>query len=158
MVDKLDDARWQALCASQFWQTKTLAEMNAQEWEAVCDGCGKCCLHKLIDDDTDQLYYTDVACRQLNLETVRCRNYTDRHQIVPECLAFTADNIAEMDWLPPSCAYRLLHEGEELDDWHPLVSGDPQSVHRQQRSVLGHCVSEQEVDVDQWEEHLIRWV
>ena len=132
--------------------------MSHPEWEALCDGCGKCCLHKLIDDDTDKLYYTDIACRLLDLESVTCKDYDNRRQQVPDCLSFNCDNIGEFDWLPSSCAYRTLHEGRQLEAWHPLESGTKSSVHKHNQSICGHCVSETEVDPDRWQEHLIMWI
>ncbi|WP_317931773.1 YcgN family cysteine cluster protein [Halioxenophilus sp. WMMB6] len=149
---------WQALRASQYWLHKPLAEMSKPEWEALCDGCGKCCLHKLIDDETDELYYTDIACRLLDTDQVRCGDYHNRHQQIPDCLEFTPDNLPELYWLPASCAYRTLGEGRQLQRWHPLISGDPASVHQFKRSVQGRCVSETEVPLEQFEERIVRWV
>lgn len=154
----MDEARWQALRESQYWLSKRLTQMSDEEWEALCDGCGKCCLHKLIDDETDELYYTDVACKLLDTENVRCSDYHKRHQTVPDCLVFSAENIADLYWLPASCAYKTLYDGRQLEKWHPLISGDKQSVHRFKRSVKGRCVSEQNVAIDELEEHLVRWV
>ncbi len=154
----MDEQRWQELRASQYWQHKQLAQMSDEEWEALCDGCGKCCLHKLIDDETDELYYTDVACELLDTDSVRCSDYPNRHQTIPDCLVFNADNIADLNWLPTTCAYKTLYDGRRLEKWHPLISGDKQSVHRFKRSVKGRCVSEQDVGLDELEEHLVRWV
>jgi len=137
-----------------YWETKTLSEMSSAEWEALCDGCGKCCLNKLINDD-DDLFFTDVACRLLDLTSCRCRDYTDRKRQVPDCQVLTADNIAEFRWLPSTCAYRLLAEGKPLADWHPLVSGDRESVHRAGVSVRGRAFSED--DILDLENRIVDW-
>lgn len=160
MTDRFtnSDQDWQALRASEFWRHKNLTEMTSQEWEALCDGCGKCCLHKLIDEETEELYYTDVACRLLAVAEVRCSDYNKRHESVPDCMAFSADNIADLYWLPASCAYKILYDGRQLEKWHPLISGDRNSVHRFKRSVQGKCVSENDVPLAALEEHIVRWV
>ncbi len=132
-----------------FWERKTLLEMTPEEWESLCDGCGRCCLNKLISDD-DDIFFTDAACRLLNLETCRCGNYENRVCEVPDCVVLTADNISGLRWMTSTCAYRLLAEGRPLYDWHPLVSGDPESVHKAGISVRGRAISEQDViDLDQ---------
>lgn len=113
-----------------FWEQKTLAEMTAREWESLCDGCGKCCMSKLIDDDTDEIYYTTVACRLFDPDTCRCSDYKNRQKKVSDCVKLTPENVGDIAWLPTTCAYRLLNEGKPLFDWHPLVSGDPESVHK----------------------------
>ncbi len=141
----------------QFWQTKTLAQMTVQEWESLCDGCGRCCLAKLEDEDSGELFFTRVACRLLDHQTCRCRNYGRRTQLVADCVTLTADNITEINWLPRTCAYRLLAEGKPLFDWHPLLSGDPQSVHRAGISVQGRVLSEQYVHPDALDEHIVKW-
>ena len=138
---------------SEFWKHKTLAEMSAAEWESLCDGCGKCCLHKLEDEDNGDLHYTNVACRLLDLNTARCRHYPDRQRWVPDCIQLSIDNIEQFGWLPSTCAYRLLAEGEDLPDWHPLVSGDRQSVHRAGVSIRGWTISED--DADDLEDHVL---
>lgn len=125
-----------------FWREKRLEEMNPAEWESLCDGCGKCCLNKLEDIDTGELAYTNVACRLLDLGTCRCTRYPERSRLVPDCVTLTPDNIAGLRWMPSTCAYRLLAEGKELPYWHPLVSGDPDSVHRAGISVRGRAISE----------------
>ena len=125
-----------------FWQRKTLSEMSWPEWEALCDGCGQCCRHRLEDAETGDIYPTRVACQLLDTTTCRCRDYAGRHALVPDCIQLTAEKVARFDWLPDTCAYRRLHEGRGLADWHPLVSGDPDSVHRAGISVQGQLVSE----------------
>jgi len=125
-----------------FWQRKALADMSAAEWESLCDGCGKCCLLKLEDIDTSEIAYTNVACRLLDLGTCRCSRYAERRRFVPDCVVLSPDNIGDLFWMPQTCAYRLLAEGKELPDWHPLVSGDPESVHRAGVSIRGRCITE----------------
>lgn len=136
-----------------FWETKTLDEMTREEWESLCDGCGKCCLHKLEDADTLELHFTDVACRLLDRTRCRCSDYVNRARHVPDCLALTAEALPGIDWLPATCAYLLRARGEPLPAWHHLVSGDPESVHRAGRSVQGWCVGEEKAG-DLWS-HLI---
>lgn len=111
-----------------FWVLKSLEDLTSSEWEALCDGCGRCCLHKLEDEDTGEVFYTRVACRQLDLGTCRCKSYADRTAKVPGCIDLKATPDA-MAWLPSTCAYRLRQQGESLPIWHPLVSGDLDSVH-----------------------------
>ncbi|WP_421852993.1 YcgN family cysteine cluster protein [Oricola sp.] len=119
----------------RFWETKKLAEMTPAEWESLCDGCGKCCMSKLIDDDTDQIYFTSVACRLFDAKDCRCTDYANRVAKVPDCVPLTADNVGTIPWLPKTCAYRLLAEGKPLHDWHPLISGSPASVHEASMSM-----------------------
>jgi len=144
-----------AAMTEPFWQRKTLREMTAEEWESLCDGCGKCCLHKIQYEDSGQLCYTNVACRLLDLGTCRCSRYATRQNYVPDCVQLTPENIDDLAWMPSTCAYRLLAEGKPLFDWHPLVSGDPDSVHRAGQSVLGKAVPEKKA----WmlEHHIVDW-
>lgn len=116
------------LLASRFWETKTLDEMSNQEWELICDGCGLCCLTKLIDDETDELVYTRVVCPYSDPKTARCTDYENRSINVPACVQLTRERVAEFDWLPDTCAYRMLHRGQALADWHPLNTGRLSSV------------------------------
>jgi uncharacterized cysteine cluster protein YcgN (CxxCxxCC family) len=142
-----------------FWRQKRLEEMTREEWESLCDGCGRCCLNKLIDDHTNEIHTVAVACKLLDLESGRCHNYKHRRKFVPDCIMFTPKTLHEhLPWLPDSCAYRLLHEGYELPDWHPLVTGDPESVHKAGFSVRGKgMVSEEEVsDPADWFDYIIR--
>ncbi len=138
-----------------FWQTKTLEEMTTEEWESLCDGCGRCCLHKLRYDEDDSLGFTNVACRLLDLETCRCSRYATRRRYVPDCVSLTPAELREIDWLPPSCAYRLVAEGKNLAWWHPLVSGDPNTVHEAGVSVRGRAISER--DAGPLDHHLVDW-
>ncbi|MEM8978411.1 MAG: YcgN family cysteine cluster protein [Pseudomonadota bacterium] len=140
----------------RFWERVSLSEMTRPEWEALCDGCGKCCLNKLEDEETGQVALTRVACRLLDGESCRCSQYDIRHQFVPECIVLTPKTIPDhLYWLPGTCAYKLLHEGRKLKSWHPLVSGSPQSVHDVGVSVQGWTVPEFEVHEDDWEDHII---
>ena len=130
--------------------------MTRAEWESLCDGCGKCCLHKIEDADDGRYYYTDVACRQLNIGTCRCKDYQDRRRHVPDCIELTPEEVGGFGWLPSSCAYRLLGQGRDLPWWHPLVSGDPESVHRAGASVRGRAISE--TRAGPLDHHIITWV
>lgn len=125
-----------------FWKRKRLDEMTAEEWESLCDGCGQCCLHKLEDEDTGRIYPTNVACRLLDLTTARCSDYKHRRRHVPDCLTLTKAKVDDLEWLPQSCAYRLRAEGEPLPDWHYLVCGDREAVHRAGQSIVGWTVGE----------------
>ena len=125
-----------------FWETTALADMTQEQWESLCDGCGRCCLHKLRDADTDELAFTDVACRLLDTHTCQCRNYASRRAHVPDCVQLTPALLDAIDWLPPSCAYRRVHEGRGLPAWHPLRSGTPNTVHSSGASVRDRVISE----------------
>jgi len=139
--------------APRYWETKPLAAMNREEWEALCDGCGKCCLHKLEDEDTGELAPTNVACRLLDRRTGRCKDYRNRRAHVPDCVRLTPEKLKTIDWLPSTCAYRLLADGQPLHDWHPLETGDPDSVRRAGQSVSGWTVSED--DAGPLEHHML---
>lgn len=138
-----------------FWETTPLTAMDREQWESLCDGCGRCCLHKLEDADTGEIYYTDVACKLLDLSSCACRDYERRWDSVPDCIALSPRVIDDLAWLPSTCAYRLLRNGQPLPDWHPLVSGDPDSVHQAGISVRGRAVSE--TRVRRLERHIVRW-
>lgn len=129
-----------------FWH-KPLSEMSESEWEALCDGCGKCCLNKLIDDDTEEVYFTCVACKLLDHDSCRCSNYEQRFKHVPDCYKITADNVTELTWLPPSCAYRRLDEGRGLPSWHPLLQGNSEAMHKSKMSVKNRVMDEDEVGI-----------
>ncbi|OUR80504.1 hypothetical protein A9Q83_00800 [Alphaproteobacteria bacterium 46_93_T64] len=138
-----------------FWEEIPLSEMNKEQWESLCDGCAKCCLLKLEDEDTLEIAYTNVACRQLDLGTCRCRNYSDRARLVPDCVTMTPKLVPELSWMPKTCAYRRLSEGKKLAWWHPLVSGSPDTVHEAGISVRGRSISERIAgDV---EDHIVSW-
>lgn len=141
--------------AEAFWQTKSLDEMTSEEWESLCDGCARCCLHKLEDEDSGEVWYTEVHCRYLDSDRCQCTVYQDRNEKVPTCVWLTADQARTFKWLPDTCAYRLLAEGKPLPEWHPLISGDSESVHSAGISLRGKGVSEMDVSEDNWEEHII---
>ena len=136
----------------RFWDLP-LADLSRAEWEALCDGCGQCCLHKLEDEDTGEIAHTNVACKLLDTTTARCRDYRNRRAFVPDCLRLTLRIVDKVAWLPRTCAYRLRADGEPLPAWHYLVSGDPQGVVRAGVSVAGRVVSE--VDAGPLEHHVI---
>lgn len=136
-----------------FWKEKKLAEMTRDEWESLCDGCGLCCLHKLEDEDSGDVSYTNVACRLLDLESCKCMNYQRRKKLVPDCVVLKVDHLSKFKWLPPTCAYRLLSEGKDLFDWHPLISKNARSVHDAGISVAGKVISEREAG--DMEDHLV---
>lgn len=138
-----------------FWTRKRLDQMTAAEWESLCDGCGRCCLIKLEDADSGEIAYTDIACRLLDLGTCRCSDYTNRHAKVPDCVRLDASNIGAFGWMPSTCGYRLIAEGKDLAWWHPLVSGDPDSVHRAGISVRGRVVAEDRAGDP--EDHIVTW-
>ena len=141
-----------------FWRNKSLHAMTAREWEALCDGCGKCCLIKLEDEDTGKIHYTDAACALLDLGLCRCTDYSNRKKRVSDCVTLTPENIGEVKkWLPSSCAYRLLSDGKPLPSWHYLECGDDQAVHREGHSVAGRCTNEAEIDIDDLPRHIVRW-
>ncbi|ELA09238.1 hypothetical protein MOMA_02495 [Moraxella macacae 0408225] len=145
-----------------FWQKYALAELTIAEWEALCDGCGACCLVKLQDEDSDVVEYTDVACRLLDCTTGMCKNYTHRRSHVPDCISLTAELIPDLPWLPASCAYKRLYQGQGLPNWHYLITQDKtktkQAMHQNHISVAGRCVSEDDVDEIEQEERIIYWI
>lgn len=145
-----------------FWEEKSLAQMSRAEWESLCDGCAKCCLHKFEDETSTgpgaEIYYTDVACHLLDLDTCRCGDYPQRVSQVAECLYLTPAALKNAHWLPTSCAYRLLSEGKPLAPWHPLLSGVAESVHRAGISVRGRAVSEDYIHPDDVETRIVHWV
>ncbi|WP_280938385.1 YcgN family cysteine cluster protein [Xaviernesmea rhizosphaerae] len=140
-----------------FWKTKTLEEMNQGEWESLCDGCGLCCLNKLEDWETGEIAWTEIHCTLLDGESCRCRDYPNRQETVPDCIQLTPEAVRTLAWLPPSCGYRKVRDGEDLSWWHPLVSGDPDTVHQAGISARGRTVSEDEVDLDDFEDYVVDW-
>ena len=140
----------------RFWETVTLAKMTRAEWEALCDGCGKCCMNKLEDEDTGEVVLTNVACRLFDDATCQCSQYAIRHQFVPECIVLKPQTMDKnLYWMPETCAYKLLWQGKPLYAWHPLLSGTPDSVHAANVSMQGRTVPEFEIDEDDWEDHII---
>lgn len=138
-----------------FWKEKSLEDMTREEWESLCDGCGKCCLHKLEDADTGEIHFTEVACRFLDADTIRCGKYMVRQRYVGNCVVMSPDLLEQLPWMPSTCAYRLIYEDKDLFDWHPLVSGDPGSVCKAGQSVKGRYVDEREAG--DYEDHLVDW-
>ena len=140
-----------------FWEEKTLEEMNSVEWEALCDGCGRCCLIKLEDEDSGEIFTSDVRCRLLDGTTCKCTDYANRKKKVPDCIKLTPENVRAIDWIPPTCAYRRLAEGKGLPWWHPLISGDPDTVVQVGVSVRDRTVAEADVAPGDWENHAADW-
>jgi hypothetical protein len=141
-----------------FWRRKTLTELTPAEWESLCDGCGRCCLNKLEDEDTGRVYYTDVGCRLLDGTTCRCKDYRNRSAQVDDCVKLSPDNVADLSWLPPTCGYRLVAHGRDLYWWHPLVSGDPETVHAAGISVRGRvAMSEEDIAIEDYEDRIVSW-
>ncbi|WP_334472168.1 YcgN family cysteine cluster protein [Arsenophonus sp. PmNCSU2021_1] len=139
--------------SESFWQRKTLEQMTDEEWESLCDGCGQCCMHKLLDADIDEIYFTNVACDQLDLKSCQCKNYAERFRYEPDCIKLTRDNLTTFRWLPNTCAYRLIAEGKPLPAWHPLKTGSKLAMHQAKISVRHIAV--REIEVMDWEDHII---
>jgi uncharacterized cysteine cluster protein YcgN (CxxCxxCC family) len=142
----------------RFWERFALRELDGEEWEALCDGCARCCLVKLEDEDSGEVHDTRLACSLLSLDSCRCSDYNNRFSRVPDCTRVTPDLAYHFDWLPETCAYRRLAKGFGLPDWHPLISGDPESVHRAGVSVRGKVLSESAVPEEDYQEHIVHWV
>jgi len=143
---------------AEWWHEKSLAQLSVTEWEALCDGCAKCCLHKLEDADSGEVFYTKVRCRYLDEQTCRCTDYDNRSVLVPHCIQLRPDELQDLDWLPSTCAYRLRAAGQPLPDWHPLVSGDASAVHSAGISIRGRAISDEYVHPDGYDEHIVQWV
>jgi uncharacterized cysteine cluster protein YcgN (CxxCxxCC family) len=139
--------------SGEFWKKKKLEKLTDEEWESLCDGCAKCCVHKIKFDSSDKVYFTNVACKLLDLVSCRCTKYKNRKKLVPECARLTPENVSEFKWLPSTCAYRLVSEGKELPEWHPLVSGYQGSVRASGMSAEGKLVSEK--NISKIEEHIV---
>lgn len=141
-----------------FWQEYTIDELNSAEWEALCDGCGLCCLVKLEDEDTSEVVYTKVSCHLLDCETAQCKDYPNRKDHVPDCIQLTPNLLRQINWLPSTCAYRRLKEGKTLPNWHYLISGDRESVRKARKSAAGKCLSENDIDPEDIDRYVVRWV
>ena len=138
-----------------FWKRKTLEEMTSEEWESLCDGCGRCCMVKLEDEDTAEIYLTRLSCGLLNVRTCKCRDYPNRFKKMPDCLQIDVEKARELKWLPPSCGYRTVAEGRDLAWWHPLISGDPNTVHEAGISVRDLAMSERRVKNENYMRYII---
>ena len=134
---------------SLFWETTALDDMSDEQWESLCDGCGRCCLQKLEDEDTGEIHETSVSCKLLDTQTCRCTDYSNRFAQVPDCLTIRPLTQEKLGWLPETCAYRKLSDGEPLESWHPLISGDTESVKKAGVSVAGQCFSEEYVSLSE---------
>jgi len=132
-------------------------ELTREEWESLCDGCARCCLLKLEDEDTGEVHYTDVVCDLLELDKCKCTDYPNRQKRVPDCIKLTPESLSTIDWLPPTCGYRLIAEGKDLYWWHPLVSGDKMSVHYSGIGVRGRCIPEADIAVDDLVDRMVTW-
>ena len=143
---------------SDWWHDKSLAELSESQWEALCDGCAKCCLHKLEDEDSGEVFYTKVHCRFLDDQACRCTDYKNRLSLVPNCLELRSADWKELNWLPSTCAYRLRAQDQALPQWHPLVSGSRESVHRAGASIRGRVISDEHVHPDGYDECIVNWV
>lgn len=141
-----------------FWQSKSLSEMTDQEWESICDGCGKCCLQKLQDDETEEVYYTNLSCHQLDINACQCKVYQERFSYVGSCINLTAKDVSTFSWLPDTCSYKVLHETGELPNWHPLVTGSRKEMIKQGLTISHYAVNEKNVAEEDWDTHIIRWV
>ena len=139
-----------------FWRSKSLQQMTTTEWESLCDGCALCCLHKLEDEDTKEVYYTSVVCHLLDFETCQCTKYEERCTLVPQCVKLTPKDVDDFHWLPPTCSYRLVHEGKDLPEWHPLLSGRQEAVVESGASVLSwYEVKDNEISDEEYEDYII---
>jgi uncharacterized cysteine cluster protein YcgN (CxxCxxCC family) len=141
-----------------FWERKTFAEMDQKEWESLCDGCARCCMIKLQDDETEEVFYTSIVCDLLDQNECRCTRYPERHKLVENCVQLSPEKITEFDWLPTSCAYRTLAEGRKLQWWHPLLSGRQETVHQADISVRGKVVAKSQIREDDEQDMIIHWV
>jgi len=140
----------------KFWEIKSLTEMSTEEWESLCDNCGKCCLIKLEDEDSGEIVFTSAVCDLIDLDSCRCSRYSERCTLVPECIDLKQHDFAEYNWLPSTCAYRLLTDGKPLPDWHPLITGTPESVKDAGVSISSYAIKESQVE--DFEDHVIAWV
>lgn len=143
---------------TEFWKNYTLEQLTQVEWEALCDGCGQCCLIKLEDDETNEIAYTKVACKLLDCTTGHCSDYPNRMQYVPDCIQLTSEKLQNIHWLPNSCAYRRVNEGKSLPAWHHLITGSRHNVIKARKSVAGRCISEAEIDPEEIDEYIVKWV
>ena len=139
----------------KFWLKIPLKELSDSQWESICDGCAQCCAHKLQCEDTGEIYKTNVVCRYLDQEACQCQVYENRHEFVPDCIKITPDNAGQLDWIPETCGYRLLAEGEDLPAWHPLQSGDKASTRKAGVAVTGKVISEADINMEDIEDYVV---
>lgn len=139
----------------QFWLTTPFDQMTEQQWESICDGCAQCCAHKLQDEDTDEIFYTNIVCRYLDSKKCQCSVYSERHTYVPDCIKITPQNAKTLTWIPETCGYKLLANGKSLPDWHPLMTGDPLSVQQANMTVTNKVISEADIVMDDLEDYLV---
>ena len=140
---------------AKFWENLPLEELNREEWEALCDGCGLCCLVKLEEEESRHIYFTNLTCSLLDGQTCRCSEYENRYKKMPDCRAITPQSLRQIEWLPPTCAYRLREQGQPLFDWHPLISGNEESVHEAGISTRGWTISEEGIELEDYEDYLL---
>jgi uncharacterized cysteine cluster protein YcgN (CxxCxxCC family) len=143
---------------TDWWNQKPLVDLSKPEWEALCDGCAKCCLHKLEDEESGEIFFTKVRCRFLEEQSCRCTDYANRSSLVPNCIDLRSSDYKGLDWLPSTCAYRLRANDLPLPSWHPLVSGSRDSVHLEGISIRGRAISDEYVHPDGYDEHIVHWV
>ena len=143
---------------NDWWNSTPLEQLSVEQWEALCDGCAKCCLHKLEDEDSGEVFYTGVRCRYLNEDSCSCSDYANRSVLVPNCIHLEQGSVGELDWLPSTCTYRLRGAGESLPEWHYLVSGSRETVHELGASIRGRAISDEYVHPDGYDEHIVHWV
>ena len=146
------------MSAARFWEERSLEALTDAEWESLCDGCARCCLHKLEDEESGEIAFTAVRCRYLIEAECRCSDYSNRSKLMPNCIPLRQEDVASLSWLPSTCAYRLVAEGKPLEAWHPLISGSPDSVHEAGISIRGRVISDEFVHPDGYDEHIIQWV
>ena len=142
---------------NKFWETKNLIDMNENEWESLCDKCGKCCVIKLEDFDTQQVHYTNVSCKLLCEKSASCKDYENRKSIVPDCIILSPDNLKDLKWMPETCAYKLLNEGKNLPYWHPLLSGNDKEIVNSGNSVKNRVTNENVIKIKNLPDYIFNW-
>jgi len=142
---------------NKFWETKNLIDMNENEWESLCDKCGKCCVIKLEDFDTQEVHYTNVSCKLLCEKSASCKDYENRKSIVPDCIILSPDNLKELKWMPETCAYKLLNEGKNLPYWHPLLSGNDKEIVNSGNSVKNRVTNENKIKIKDLPDYIFNW-
>jgi uncharacterized cysteine cluster protein YcgN (CxxCxxCC family) len=141
--------------SEKFWETIPFEQLNSKQWEAICDGCAQCCAHKLQDEETDEIFYTNIVCQYLDTKKCQCSVYDDRHTYVPDCIKITPENANKLTWIPDTCGYKLLAKGEPLPEWHPLMTGDINSTEKANMSIRNKVISEADIEMDDLEDYLV---